>query len=1412
MKHFFSCLSPVSRALSLTLLSGVLLLTTATAVGQGFNVPGGGTPAGWQLNDDPDGGDDVDQINHYRLEAGVDVSLENIVTASYNLAGYTGVTFTVDVSRFGTGANNPLTVEVSTDGGSSWGMPITGSPPTINSYVNRTYNISTVSATTVLRLTNQGTSGRGVRLQNLVLDGTPPAPSATISTGTISGSSFCVGASGAAVSVPYTIGGTYTAGNVFTAQLSDASGSFAAPVSIGTLTSTSAGTIAATIPAATAAGSGYRIRVVSSTPSVTGTDNGTNFSVVNAAAVTVTGLTSNPASGQVQVQWINPTVCFDEVLVIARAGSAVTTAPSGTSYTANAAFGSGSQPTPGEFVVYTGTGTSVTITGLTNGTTYHFSVFSRKGSVYGPAVSGSNTPTAGPSLTEVFVPQYMVARPSTGTTHANRLPYAFRVTLTGLAASTTYRYATRAVLPTDPLTDDGAGNMIHAAPTGNFIRSSATPLTSSAITFTTSATGTYTGWFILEPTANARFIVGNQVKLRILLNDGTASTTVATRLTTASTAYLLTLGTTSADASGIVDTSLATPRNFVLLYDNTAGTGRPLAATYVESDGSANTTANSYTGFYATRVEGRNGKWGTLIPNNNANGVRRIEQRALGTGNIVGCAATDADGVWPSLASTVTPTSGASPVVLSPVDAPLAPSGCGAYVGVDPLVQTFSEGNTGTTTIAIRVTMNTAPAAPVVVQIASTVGGTADPITDYSFSAQTLTFPTSGTYPLTQTVTALLGGDILVEPNETFLVFATVQSGPATSLTTATSAARIVIADDDFLPTGVIINEVSKGPAGQKEYVELLVTGTPGSTVDLRGWTLDDNNGDFSAGPSTGEGISAGHFRFDNHCTWEKVRVGSLIVLFNENDRNATIPPTNDPTDGDIDFVYIVPVRNTGACGAISGSSGYYLDGNCTAPNDASAAYAAASVGPRWSTISLANSGDALQLRQPGTSPTLYHGLSFATSGASQINAVNHPDYATQGANSLFFPGNNQTYLFTNANGNDFRNKTNWTAQAGGGAETPGTPNDLRNAQFIQSLRQPLVPASASASYVCDVRENESRAFLDASNRLMLRLRNQSTTNYGSVTTETVVGGNSQNSNLEGEPLFLGKQYRVTPTTASPADYSITFYVTDAELDSYASYVSAQTGQATTASYLRPRLQIYKNAGSTLVSAATTSSGIQIASAIVATYGSGVTTYTATFTSFSAFALGATIDEVLPVELTRLTATAAPNRAVRVEWATATEKDAEKFEIQRSINGRDFVKIGEVAASGTTTTPQEYQFLDTKPTGGLNYYRLRQVDTDGRAHLTDVVSVRMGAPVAAALEAWPVPMQSELHLRLTAPATGRATLHLYDLQGRAVLTRELHLTAATTELTVPTAALSAGTYVAETRLASGEVVRVKVVK
>lgn len=102
--------------------------------------------------------------------------------------------------------------------------------------------------------------------------------------GTIAPTTYYVSATqGSTINIPFTLLGDFTAGNTVTAELSDASGSFAAPTIIGSVVATASGTIAATVPAATPNGSAYRVRLVTSTPNLTSANNGVNLTVVNVA-------------------------------------------------------------------------------------------------------------------------------------------------------------------------------------------------------------------------------------------------------------------------------------------------------------------------------------------------------------------------------------------------------------------------------------------------------------------------------------------------------------------------------------------------------------------------------------------------------------------------------------------------------------------------------------------------------------------------------------------------------------------------------------------------------------------------------------------------------------------------------------------------------------------------------------------------------------------------------------------------------------------------------------------------------------------------------------------------------------------------------------------------------------------------
>lgn len=110
-----------------------------------------------------------------------------------------------------------------------------------------------------------------------------------VTTGTISGSPFCACGT---VNVPFTSVGVFIAGNIYTAELSDAAGSFASPVIIGTLVSTSNfDSVSCILPCGTSAGAGYLFRITSSSPAFTGTDNGTGI-VINASVVPSVSITA----------------------------------------------------------------------------------------------------------------------------------------------------------------------------------------------------------------------------------------------------------------------------------------------------------------------------------------------------------------------------------------------------------------------------------------------------------------------------------------------------------------------------------------------------------------------------------------------------------------------------------------------------------------------------------------------------------------------------------------------------------------------------------------------------------------------------------------------------------------------------------------------------------------------------------------------------------------------------------------------------------------------------------------------------------------------------------------------------------------------------------------------------------------
>ncbi|RYY18712.1 MAG: hypothetical protein EOO36_07520, partial [Cytophagaceae bacterium] len=503
-----------------------------------------------------------------------------------------------------------------------------------------------------------------------------------IATGTVAAGPYCVGQNApAAVSIPFTVsGGAFAAGNVFTAYLSY--NSFGSnKIAIGTLSGTGSGTITGSI--AQTAGlltrTDYRIRVEASTAASALTDNGTNLSVASYLDNEIPNPTVAAGNTQATLSFAAPATCVTNLVVTIKAGTAAGTKPvAGNTYAPGAgsgtvAFGTGTVLSSGQYVVYNGPATgSITVTGLTNNTRYTFGLFTTNGGAtgttgYSEGTTRSVIPVVPATLTEVVVPQYLSGRPTTGSTHTTRLPYVWRVSLGDLAPSTTYKYYTAVRASTDATNYDGVGTPIETQTAGAFVRGNA-GFGSTSSSFTTDANGAYSGWFGLEASANARFTDQAVVYPMVVLNGGDGANVPTQFLATTSPVTALYLSSAATGATGVRGSSFGLASNFVLTYDNAAGTGRPLAGTWLENDGSVNTS--NYAAFYSS-VEATAGAYGLLTPNGNANGIRRVEQRALADGSLVGCAATSATGTWPSGAATASPSGGTTALVLTSGDAPL---------------------------------------------------------------------------------------------------------------------------------------------------------------------------------------------------------------------------------------------------------------------------------------------------------------------------------------------------------------------------------------------------------------------------------------------------------------------------------------------------------------------------------------------------------------------------------------------------------------------------------------------------------------------------------------------------------------------------------------------------------------------
>jgi len=128
-----------------------------------------------------------------------------------------------------------------------------------------------------------------------------------------------------------------------------------------------------------------------------------------------------------------------------------------------------------------------------------------------------------------------------------------------------------------------------------------------------------------------------------------------------------------------------------------------------------------------------------------------------------------------------------------------------------------------------------------------------------------------------------------------------------------------------------------------------------------------------------------------------------------------------------------------------------------------------------------------------------------------------------------------------------------------------------------------------------------------------------------------------------------------------------------------------------------------------------------------------------------------------------------------LDWQTSQEWNSSHFEVLRSLDGRDFKAVGSLDAAGNSNTLKNYTFNDKISGSGYVYYRLRQVDVDGKSTLYDIVRLRMGSGKEASFDLYPNPFVSNLNASFTASKNANATLVIRNLNGQVLFTKTINV-------------------------------------
>ena len=180
-------------------------------------------------------------------------------------------------------------------------------------------------------------------------------------------------------------------------------------------------------------------------------------------------------------------------------------------------------------------------------------------------------------------------------------------------------------------------------------------------------------------------------------------------------------------------------------------------------------------------------------------------------------------------------------------------------------------------------------------------------------------------------------------------------------------------------------------------------------------------------------------------------------------------------------------------------------------------------------------------------------------------------------------------------------------------------------------------------------------------------------------------------------------------------------------------------------------------------------------------------------TTFGRYVFGTAGPILVPVKLSAVVATALANKTIKINWSSANELSVAKYTIEASTDGVKFSAKGSIVAKGSS----DYSFIDASPVAGINYYRIKATDIDGKTIYSSVVSAKQVASISS-ISVYPNPVKNKQLSFAISTDAANYTLKVTNILGKTVVAKTIAHVGGTANYKVSLpASATAGTYFVE---------------